>query len=129
MGEIEDDLMPHARDALDLFGEPITVQNYTYEGTHPGEGTPQWSEDDPVIVQGRITENQRPMEGGDTSGQRVTGEYYAFLPNDVGVEDGLQSDTVRASVLIGSDGFRYDVLRVMDEHNGLYRCQCSYEGQ
>lgn len=127
MGSIEDEITPHARDALDLFGEPVTIQNYTHTGTDPDEGTATWSEDTPVEVQGRILENQRPMEGEQLSTQQVTAEYHAFLPSNVTVHDGLDSDTVRASVLTDSDGRKYGVLRVTDEHNGLYRCQCSYE--
>lgn len=127
MGSLESDIAPHAREALDLFGESVTIQNYTHAGTDPDEGTAIWTEDSPVSVQGRILENQRPMESTDGSTQRMTGEYHVFVASSVDIRDGLQSDETRASVVVDSDGNSYDILRVTDEHNGLVRCQASME--
>lgn len=127
MGSIEDEIAPHAQDALDLFGETVTVHNQTHDGQHPTEGTAEWTDEAPFDVQGRVLENQRPMEEGDSSTQQITGEYHVFVPSDTDVRDGRQSDTVRASVIEDSDGNTFDVLRVTDEHNGLIRCQCSME--
>lgn len=127
MGSIEGDIAPHARDALDLFGETVTIENDSYDGQHPQENTAQWVDESPFDVQGRVVENQRPMEEGDTSTQQITGEYHVFVPSNTDVRDGRNSDTTRASVIVDADDNRYDVLRVTDEHNGLYRCQCSME--
>lgn len=127
MGSIENEISPHARDALRLFGESVTIINDSYDGLHPQENTAQWTGEAPFDVQGRVLENQRPMEEGDSSTQQITGEYHIFVPSDTDVRDGRQSDTTRASVIEDSAGNEYDVLRVTDEHNGLYRCQCSME--
>lgn len=127
MGSLESDITPHAREALDLFGESITIQNQAYLGDDPDEGTAQWDTPTETTVQGRILENQRPMESTDGSTQRMTGEYHIFVASDVDIRDGLQSDETRASRVIDSDGDSYDILRVTDEHNGLIRCQASME--
>lgn len=127
MGSIKDVLSPAMGMSLDLFGETITIQSYSHDGRHPEENTHQWIEESPFDVQGVILENQRPREVESSSTQQITGEYHIFVDSDVNVNDGRQSDTERASVITDSDGNTYDVLRVTDEHNGLYRCQCSME--
>lgn len=127
MGSLEDNLAPAMGKSLSLFGETITIHNESYDGQHPDEGTAQWIDESPFDVQGRVIENQRPMEEGDTSTQQVTGEYHIFVESGTDVRDGRLSDETRASVIEDADGNTYDVLRVTDEHNGLLRCQCSME--
>lgn len=127
MGSLEDIMTPSMDLALDLFGEQLQIQNFSYDGEHPEEGTPEWTEDTIITVQGRILQNQRPMESGDSSSQQISAEYHAFVPSDTELHDGLRSDEEKSSTIIDSDGYQYDVLRIVDEHNGLYRCQCSFE--
>lgn len=127
MASIEDDLSPAMDMALDLFGETVTIHNQSYDGQHPQENTAQWVDESPFDVQGRVVENQRPMEESGSSSQQVTGEYHIFVDSEVDVRDGRLSDEIRASVIEDSDGNTYDVLRITDEHNGLIRCQCSME--
>lgn len=127
MATIDETLAPAMRTALELFGEQLTIHNETYVGTHPQERTSQWEDAEPITVQGRITENQRPMDAGDTSSQRVSGEYHIFLDAEADVRDGRSSDQERASTITDEAGNRYEVLRVTDEHNGLVRCQASAE--
>lgn len=128
MGSLEDDITPFAREALDLFGETITIHNDTFLGEDPDEGTFQWDDEAPFDVQGRVLQNQRPMEEGDNSSQQVTGEYHIFVPSTTDVRDGRGDNEVRASEIVDSSGNIYDVIRVTDEHNGLIRCQCTMEG-
>lgn len=128
MGSLENEIAPFARDALDLFGETVTIQNETYVGEDPNEGTFDWDDEAPFDVQGRVLENQRPMEEGENATQQVTGEYHVFVASDTDVRDGRGDNQERASTIVDSDGNNYDVIRITDEHNGLIRCQCTMEG-
>ena len=127
MVNIEQTLSGPMADMLSMFGEEITIINYTYEGEDPYEGTVSWNRESPITVQARVLEAGEQVEVNTSSGQRVTGEYQVYVASTIDILDGLQSDSQRASVVIDSDGYRYEVLRVTDEHNGLYRCLCSYE--
>lgn len=127
MGSLESEIAPAMNRGLDLFGETITIQNETFDGRHPDENTLEWVEETPFDVQGYVVENQRPMEEGETATQQITGEYHIYVDSTVDVRDGRNSDEVKASVITDSDENHYDVIRVTDEHNGLYRVQATME--
>lgn len=125
MGSYEDNMAPFARQTLYMSGEEIIVRNFDFAGTHPEEGTKQWTQAEEFTVQGKVSGTAKDTDTPDT--RLVTGQYTIYLPSNVDVRDGTDGEKERSSVLIDTEGDEYEVKDITDEHNGLVKCTSDFE--
>lgn len=112
----------------DAAGETLRVYTDVYLGRDPDEGSHQWDDDpDPVTVDGRIEQTSDPREMVDTDGSMIRSQHDVFVPAGTDITDGRDGGESRASVVEDSRGVRYRIIKITDEHNGLYRCAATLE--
>jgi hypothetical protein len=119
---VSDRFKRHTRRSLQRLGRPVTVRNYTDDGTTDAHGDPDRSLDAATQTDAILRQptEERVVAGPD--GQRVAMDVEIFLPADVTVhaaddDGGRYATEIEDSV----DGAVYRAVAVWHEGNGQRR--------
>jgi hypothetical protein len=111
--------MSHHASARGVFGDEITLYNFSDENSDPTDA-PDWTRDAGVLIEGHIDWKTTDDVVETVAGEEVRADADAFIPEEYDVRDGRRSGE-RASVIEDGEGNEFRVEHAYVEA-GVYVC-------